>query len=97
MSRDQPDVMPMMDDQESSGSWETDAEEESVPGEQARCLFSDDVLPSSAAALEHDHAHFGFDFAKYVSQVGVPPPFPHILKACPSSRAKWCSVFWQGC
>lgn len=64
----------MDDDQDSDGSWETDSADNIECDERAKCLFSNDVLSSSAAALEHDKTHSGFDFAKYAAQVG---PFPH--------------------
>ncbi len=66
--------MPMCDDQDSEGSWDSDENDEVVSGERAQCLFSGDVYPSSAAALEHDKTHFGFDLAKYISQVCGPSP-----------------------
>ena len=83
MSRDQLGVMPMCDDQDSDGSWESDADDELDSGEKAQCLFSGDVLPSSAAALEHDKTHFGFDLAKYISQVCTPPPSIPFVSMCP--------------
>ena len=64
----------MDDDQDSDGSWETDSADNIECDERAKCLFSNYVLSSSAAALEHDKTHSGFDFAKYAAQVG---PFPH--------------------
>ncbi|CAL5225398.1 g8207 [Coccomyxa viridis] len=71
MSEDQLGVMPMCDDENSEGSWESDADDEVEAGEKTQCLFSGDVFPSSAAALEHDKTHFGFDLGKYISQVGM--------------------------
>ena len=72
MSEDQLGVMPMCDDEDSEGSWESDADDEVDAGEKTQCLFSGDVFPTSAAALEHDRTHFGFDLAKYISQVCEP-------------------------
>ncbi len=48
--------------------WETDSGDEIEEEAATKCLFSDDVLPSVTAALEHDTTHFGFDFAQYVKQ-----------------------------
>ncbi len=74
MSEDQLGVMPMCDDEDSEGSWETDADDDVDTGEKTQCLFSGSTFPSSAAALEHDKTHFGFDLAQYISQVCNPPP-----------------------
>ena len=82
----------MDDDQDSDGSWETDSADNTECDERAKCLFSSDVLPSSAAALEHDKTHSGFDLAKYAAQVGPSPiPSPVLLtttgcKCCRSKR-----------
>ena len=73
MSRDQLGVMPMLDDQDSEGSWDSDEDDEVDSSEKAQCLFSGDVFPSSAAALEHDRTHFGFDLANYIYQVRTCP------------------------
>ena len=48
--------------------WETDSGDEIEEEQATKCLFSEDVLPSVTAALEHDATHFGFDFAQYVKQ-----------------------------
>lgn len=48
--------------------WETDSGDEVEEDQATKCLFSEDVLPSVTAALEHDATHFGFDFAQYVEQ-----------------------------
>ncbi|CAL8467117.1 g6653 [Coccomyxa elongata] len=48
--------------------WETDSGDEVEEEQATKCLFSEDVLPSATAALEHDATHFGFDFAQYVKQ-----------------------------
>ena len=66
MSRDGMGVMAMSD---SDDSWESDTGEDVEGGERTKCLFSDDMMPSSAAALEHDRTHFGFDIEKYTAQV----------------------------
>ena len=75
MSKDQLGIMPMCEDDDSDASWETDGEDEVDAGEKAQCLFSKDVFPSSAAALEHDKTHYGFDLAKYVCQVCSPSSY----------------------
>ena len=54
---------------DSDDSWESDTAEDLKCGEKTKCLFSDDMLPSSAAALEHDRTHFGFDLEKYIARV----------------------------
>ena len=68
MSREGVGVAAMSD---SDDSWESDTGEDVEVGERTKCLFSDKVMPSSAAALEHDRTHFGFDFEKYTAQVCV--------------------------
>ena len=54
---------------DSDESWESDTGEDVEYGEKTKCLFSDDMMPSSAAALEHDRTHFGFDIERYIAQV----------------------------
>ncbi len=49
--------------------WETDSGDEVEEEEAAKCLFSDDVLPSVSAALERDAVHHGFDLNRYVKEV----------------------------
>lgn len=48
--------------------WETVSGDEIEEDQAAKCLFSEDMLPSVTAALEHDATHFGFDFHRYVKQ-----------------------------
>lgn len=55
-------------DDDSEGDWDTDSGDEIEEEQATKCLFSDDVLPSVTAALEHDATYFGFDLCKYVKQ-----------------------------
>ena len=48
--------------------WEDDGEGEEQP---AQSLFSDALLPTPEAALEHDATQHGFDLRKYRQQVCV--------------------------
>ena len=66
MSRDGMGVMAMSD---SDDSWESDTGEDVEGGERTKCLFSDDMMPSSASAVEHDRTHFGFNIENYTAQV----------------------------
>ncbi len=77
---------------DSEGDWETDSGDEIEEEQAAKCLFSDDLLPSVTAALEHDATHFGFDFHRYVKearlcrddlQIGMAVQHPAILHVSP--------------
>ena len=57
------------DDRQSAASQEWDEWEEDEEEQQAQSLFSDALLPTPEAALEHDATHHGFDLREYRQQV----------------------------
>lgn len=64
----------MMGDSEEEEDWQTDSGDDVIEDEAAKCLFSNDVLPSVPAALERDAVHFGFNLDHYVKEVSKQYP-----------------------